>query len=337
MDLPRKLYGFRRRNIRECSLYESLGSLKYVRNPEIVHAQKGAGVPSVATPETSSRRTKGAKFLRRYVARYERQCEEDEAELALRRSRDEAQRAAERAREAQGAAEAATRAKAAFMTTVSRELCGPLEAIMQLAKTLAPEGPPAVAGSSGGAGEIGTIAAHLRDLIGDVLELARIEAGEVALVEEDLNLDSVIADSLDAIDARAQAKGVTVNFFPTATRIRSDGKRLRRIVDEVLTNALSSTPAGGGIAIELFEEREGGLMLSVIDGGAGMTAAEVDRAMKPIGASMADGRADTQQLSLAVAKAFIEVQGGRFFLESVPGSGTAACIYLPPRSVRRSA
>jgi two-component system cell cycle sensor histidine kinase PleC len=221
------------------------------------------------------------------------------------------------------------------MTTVSRELCAPLEAIMQLAKTLAPEAMPA--GSSGGAGEIGTIAAHLRDLIGDVLELARIEAGEVALVEEDLNLDSVIAASLGAIDARAQAKGVTVNFFPTATRIRSDGKRLRRIVDEVLTNALSSTPAGGGIAIELFEEREGGLMLSVIDGGAGMTAAEVDRALKPIGASMADGRADTQQLSLAVAKAFIEVQGGRFFLESVPGSGTAACIYLPPRSVRRSA
>jgi len=274
---------------------------------------------------------KRASSLRRYVARYERQCEEDEAELALRRSRDEAQRAAERAREAQAAAEAATRAKAAFMTTVSRELCAPLEAIVRLATTLASERPQAAAG------EIGTIAAHVRDLIGDILELARIEAGEAALVEEDLNLDSVIADSLDAIEARAQAKGVTVNFFPTATRIRSDGKRLRRIVDEVLTNALSSTPAGGGIAIELFEEREGGLMLSVIDGGAGMTAAEVDRAMKPIGASMADGRADTQQLSLAVAKAFIEVQGGRFFLESVPGSGTAACIYLPPRSVRRSA
>jgi two-component system cell cycle sensor histidine kinase PleC len=285
-------------------------------------------VPSVATPETSSPRAKRASFLRAYIARYERQCEEDEAELALRRSRDEAQRAAERAREAQAAAEAATRAKAAFMQTMSRELCAPLEAIAQLAKALAP---------GDGAGEIGAIAAHLRDLIGDVLELARIEAGEVALVEEDLNLDSVIAGCLDAIDARAQAKGVTVNFFPTATRIRSDGKRLRRIVDEVLTNALSSTPAGGGIAIELFEERSGGLMLSVIDGGAGMTAAEVDRALQPIGASAADGGADTRQLSLAVAKAFIEVQGGRFFLESVPGSGTAACIYLPPRSVRRSA
>jgi two-component system cell cycle sensor histidine kinase PleC len=292
-----------------------------------VDAQKGAGVPSVANPETSSRRARRASFLRRYVARYERQCEEDEAELALKRSRDEAQRAAERAREAQAAAEGATRAKAAFMETMSRELCSPLEAIAQLAKSPA---------SEGSAAEIGTIASHLRDLIGDVLELARIEAGEVALVEEDLNLDSVIAARLGAIDARAQAKGVTVNFFPTATRIRSDGKRLRRIVDEVLTNALSSTPAGGDIAIELFEERSGGLMLSVIDGGAGMTAAEVDRALQPIGASAADG-ADTRQLSLAVAKAFIEVQGGRFFIESVPGSGTAACIYLPPRSVRRSA
>jgi two-component system, cell cycle sensor histidine kinase PleC len=288
-------------------------------------------VSSVAIPETSSQRGKRASYLRRYVARYERQCEEGEAELALRRSRDDAQRAAERAREAQAAAEAATRAKAAFMETMSRELCAPLEAIMQLAKTLVPDGSPT------GAGEIGTIASHLRDLIGDVLELARIEAGEVTLVEEDLNLDSVIADSLDAIEARAQAKGVTVNFFPTATRIRSDGKRLRRIVDEVLTNALSCTPAGGGIAIELFEERSGGLMLSVIDGGTGMTAAEVDRALKPIGETATDGRADTRQLSLAVAKAFIEAQGGRFFIESVPGSGTAACIYLPPRSVRRSA
>jgi two-component system cell cycle sensor histidine kinase PleC len=272
-------------------------------------------------------------MLRRYLARYERQCEEDEAELALRRSRDEAQRAAERAREAQGVAEAATRAKAAFMETMSRELCAPLEAIVQMAKALG----PAAANTNGGASEIGEVAAHLRDLIGDVLELARIEAGEVALVEEDLNLDSVIGASLSAIDARAQAKGVTVNFCPTATRIRSDGRRLRRIVDEVLTNALSSTPAGGGIAIELFEEREGGLMLSVIDSGAGMTAAEVDRALQPVGAAPADHRADTRQLSLALAKAFIELQGGRFFIESVPGSGTAACIYLPPRSVRRSA
>jgi two-component system cell cycle sensor histidine kinase PleC len=290
-------------------------------------------MPSVATPEISSPRAKRPSMLRRYIARYERQCEEDEAELALRRSRDEAQRAAERAREAQGVAEGATRAKAAFMETMSRELCAPLEAIMQMAQALG----PATATASGGAGEIGEVAAHLRDLIGDVLELARIEAGEVALVEEDLNLDSVIGASLSAIDARAQAKGVTLNFCPTATRIRSDGKRLRRIVDEVLTNALSSTPAGGGIVIELFEEREGGLMLSVIDGGAGMTAAEVDRALQPIGTAAADHRADTRQLSLALAKAFIELQGGRFFIETVPGSGTAACIYLPPRSVRRSA
>jgi signal transduction histidine kinase len=290
-------------------------------------------MPSVATPEMSPPRAKRASMLRRYIARYERQCEEDEAELALRRSRDEAQRAAERAREAQGVAEAATRAKAAFMETMSRELCAPLEAIMQMAKALG----LGAANTNGAAGEIGEVAAHLRDLIGDVLELARIEAGEVALVEEDLNLDSVIGASLNAIDARAQAKGVTVNFCPTATRIRSDGKRLRRIVDEVLTNALFSTPAGGGIAIELFEEREGGLMLSVIDGGAGMTAAEVDRALQPIGMAAADHRADTRQLSLALAKAFIELQGGRFFIETVPGSGTAACIYLPPRSVRRSA
>jgi two-component system, cell cycle sensor histidine kinase PleC len=299
----------------------------------VCSSQQGAGMPSVATPETSSQRARCASLLRRYVARYERQCEEDEAELTLRRSRDEAQRAAERAQDAQAAAEAATRSKAAFMETMSRELCAPLEAIMQMAKALGPKGSKAMAE---GGGEIGTAAAHLRDLVGDVLELARIEAGDAALVEEDFNLDSVIAASLSAIDARAQAKGVRVNFCPTATRIRSDSKRLRRIFDDVLTHALWSTPAGGGIAIEVFEEREGGLMLSVIDSGAGMTATEVDDALQPIGAA-GGHRADTRQLSLALAKAFIELQGGRFFIETMPGSGTAACIYLPPHSVRRSA
>jgi signal transduction histidine kinase len=221
------------------------------------------------------------------------------------------------------------------MATMSRELCAPLEAIMRLAQSLRPEDP---AQRKGDVSEIGAVAAHLRDVIADVLELARIEAGESALVEEELNLDSVIAASLNAIDSRAQAKGVTVNFFPTATRIRSDGRRLRRIFDDVLMHALSSTPVGGGIAIELFEEREGGLVLSVIDGGAGMTPVEVDQALRPIDASAPDDRrVDTRQLSLAIAKAFMELQGGRFFIESVPGSGTAACIYLPPRSVRRSA
>ena len=293
-------------------------------------------MPSVATPELSSSRAKRASYLRRYLARYERQCEEDEAELALRRTRDEAQRAAERAREAQADAEAANRAKAAFMATMSRELCAPLATIMTLAQSLQAE---EISGLPRGqaASEIGSVAAHLRDLIGDVLELARIGAGEAALVEEDLNLDSIIADSLNAIDARAQAKGVTVNFCPTATRVRSDGKRLRRIFDDVLMHALRSTPAGGGIVIELFEEREGGLMLSVIDGGAGMTPSEVTAALQPVGTTAPIERADTRQLSLALAKAFMELQGGQFFIETVPGSGTAACIYLPPRSVRRSA
>jgi len=295
-------------------------------------------MPSIATPEMSSQRTRRTSFLRRYIARYERLCEEDEAELALRRSRDEAQRAAERAREAQGVAEAATRAKAAFMATMSRELSAPLLAIIGLAQSLQAEEPPQATQGRAAAAEIGAVAAHLRDLIGDVLELARIGAGETALVEEDLNLDSIIAASLNAIDARVQAKGVTVNFCPSATRVRSDGRRLRRIFDDVLMHALWSTPAGGGIAIELFEEREGGLMLSVIDGGAGMTPNEVTEALQPVGAPAPDERrVDTRQLSLALAKAFIELQGGQFFIESVPGSGTAACIYLPPRSVRRSA
>jgi signal transduction histidine kinase len=284
----------------------------------------------------SSSRAKRASYLRRYLARYERQCEEDEAELALRRSRDEAQRAAERAREAQAEAEAANRAKAAFMATMSRELCAPLATIMTLAQSLQAEETSGLPRGQA-ASEIGSVAAHLRDLIGDVLELARIGAGEAALVEEDLNLDSIIADSLNAIDARAQAKGVTVNFCPTATRVRSDGKRLRRIFDDVLMHALRSTPAGGGIVIELFEEREGGLMLSVIDGGAGMTPSEVTAALQPVGTTAPIERADTRQLSLALAKAFMELQGGQFFIETVPGSGTAACIYLPPRSVRRSA
>src|SRR5262245_49079654 len=293
-------------------------------------------MPSVATPELSPPRAKRASMLRRYITRYERQCEEDEAELALRRSRDEAQRAAERAREAQAEAETANRAKAAFMATMSRELCAPLATIMTLAQSLQAEETSGVPRGQA-ATEIGSVAAHLRDLIGDVLELARIGSGETALVEEDLNLDSIIADSLNAIDARAQAKGVTVNFCPTATRVRSDGKRLRRIFDDVLMHALRSTPTGGGIAIELFEEREGGLMLSVIDGGAGMTPSEVTAALQPVGATAPIERADTRQLSLALAKAFMELQGGQFFIETVPGSGTAACIYLPPRSVRRSA
>jgi two-component system cell cycle sensor histidine kinase PleC len=294
-------------------------------------------MPSVATPEISSPRARRASMLRRYIARYERQCEEDEAELALRRSRDEAQREAARAREAQGAAEAATRAKAAFMATMSRELSTPLTAIMGLAQSLQAEEQAGSPRGQAAAAEIGSVAAHLRDLIGDVLELARIGAGETTLVEEDLNLDSIIADSLGAIDARAQAKGVTLNFCPSATRVRSDGRRLRRIFDDVLMHALRSTPAGGGIVIELFEERTGGLMLSVIDGGAGMTPSEVSAALQPVGAPAPAERADTRQLSLALAKAFMELQGGQFFIEAVPGSGTAACIYLPPRSVRRSA
>ena len=152
------------------------------------------------------------------------ECEEDEAELALRRSRDEAQREAARAREAQGAAEAAMRAKAAFMATMSRELSAPLAAIMGLAQSLQAEEQAGSPRGQAAAAEIGSVAAHLRDLIGDVLELARIGAGETTLVEEDLNLDSIIADSLGAIDARP-SQGRDAQLLARAPRGCSDGRR----------------------------------------------------------------------------------------------------------------
>src|SRR5215813_3656862 len=116
-------------------------------------------MPSVATPELPSSRAKRASYLRRYLVRYERQCEEDEAELALRRSRDEAQRAAERAREAQAEAEAANRAKAAFMATMSRELSAPLAAIVGLAQSLQAEESAGTPRGQAAAAEIGAVAA----------------------------------------------------------------------------------------------------------------------------------------------------------------------------------
>lgn len=277
--------------------------------------------------------------MHRFVGEYERLCDEDDADRALRRSRDEAQRAADRARAALETAETATKGKSAFMATMSRELCGPLDSIKLMAQTLRRD--VVVNKSNDGAKDgskiedISYLASQLRDVVGDVLELSRIEAGEAALIEEDLSLDAVIAASVDGVGALALAKNVTISFFPTATRIRSDGKRLRRILDDLLMRALRSTPPGDTIAIELFQEREGGLMLSIIDHGSGMAPDEVAQAMQPIEVYATDDRSPgARQFGLALIKAFIELQGGRFFIESVQGQGTAACIYLPPRSAR---
>jgi signal transduction histidine kinase len=212
-----------------------------------------------------------------------------------------------------------------FLMSVSHELRTPLTAIRghveALREGVVTEEEMRVASLTVIAAE----AERLERLVGDVLDLAKLDAHRFTVLREEVDLKRLIDRAYAAFDQEAKRREITYEQIVRAEPvITSDGDRVLQIISNLLSNAFHWTPDGGRIAVELGAEN-GSVSIAVQDNGPGIAAHEQERIFRAFWSL--DGRGTG--LGLAIARELATALGGRIDLESAPGHGSRFEFVLP--------
>ena len=240
---------------------------------------------------------------------------------------------------ARAQAEAANIAKSRFLATMSHELRTPLNAILGFSEVMHTEllGPLHNASYKDYAASIHDSGSHLLNLINEILDLSRIEAGKYELTEESVHLDEIVGDCWRLLKLRADGKGQTVTFDinPISPCIWADARAARQVCLNLISNALKFTPRGGHIQISVINTADGRQTLAVKDNGPGIPPSEIHKVMQPFGqGSLAQQTAEGGTgLGLPIVKGLIELHDGHFELTSELRKGTTAAVIFPASRV----
>ncbi|MCZ6764492.1 MAG: ATP-binding protein, partial [Alphaproteobacteria bacterium] len=231
-------------------------------------------------------------------------------------------------------AELANRSKSEFLANMSHELRTPLNAIIGFSEVMEQElfGPMGHANYKDYAGDILYSGRHLLNIINDILDVSKAEAGMIDLSEEVVDLADVIEACLRLIRPRAVEKDLTVEAdLPQQNiQIRADKRRLKQVVLNLLSNAVKFTEKGG-VIVELRSDPKEGVILRVIDTGIGISQADLDRVMEPFvqADSTLSRSAEGTGLGLPLSRSLVEFHGGELTITSELGKGSIATVRLP--------
>ena len=230
-------------------------------------------------------------------------------------------------------AEKASSAKSSFLANMSHELRTPLNAVLGFSEIIAGEmfGPVGDGRYRDYAGLINSAGTHLLDLIGDILDMSKIEAGKLELHRERVDAAALVRECTELVAERATAGGIMlVSDLARAPRqLSADRRAVKQILLNLLSNAIKFTPKGGSIAVRVSDE--GALChFAVSDTGIGMPAAEMSRIGNPfVQLSNNLGEHVGTGLGLALVRGLTDLHGGNFRIESREGQGTTVTIQLP--------
>jgi len=242
-------------------------------------------------------------------------------------------------REAKDAAERGNRAKNSFLANISHELRTPLNAIIGFSEMMKHEifGPLEPANYRTYVDDIHESGMHLLELINDILDMSKAEAGMTDLQESPVNVVDIIRTSVRMMTRRAYNGGISVEeeLPGQLPMLRADERRLRQIVLNLLSNAVKFTDDGGRVAIAALLAPDGHFLIRISDNGIGMTPEDMVRVMEPF--VQADSRLSRKYegsgLGLPLTKALVNAHGGSLTLASEPGKGTTATVSFPPERV----
>jgi signal transduction histidine kinase len=230
------------------------------------------------------------------------------------------------------ALETASTHKSEFLANMSHELRTPLNAIIGFSQVLR-EG---ISGEVNAKQEeylddILTSANHLLALINDVLDLSKVEAGQVELQIAPFSLQDALERGVSMVREQATQDGVQVTLHADGSLdlVMGDERRIRQVIFNLLSNAVKFAPAGGQVDVDATR-LNGEVTVSVADTGPGIAAQDLDRIFEQfqqteVGASQPEGTG----LGLALSKRFVEMHGGRIWCESVLGTGSTFVFTLP--------
>jgi cell cycle sensor histidine kinase DivJ len=217
---------------------------------------------------------------------------------------------------------------------MSHELRTPLNAIIGFSDVMRQEmfGKIEVPKYKEYAGLIHDSGRHLLDLIGDVLDMSKIEAGKYELSPEAVDTPDLIGKCLETVKVTAERKKVRLTAnLAAASGLVADKRALKQILLNLLSNAVKFTPAGGTVEVATAT-KAGWFWLGVADDGVGIGEDDLKRIGKPF--EQAGGGTFIRQhegtgLGLSLVRSFVELHGGRVEIESALGQGTTVRVFLP--------
>jgi len=253
------------------------------------------------------------------------------AENRLQAHRERLQEAVKLARDQARKAEIAARAKSDFLAHMSHELRTPLNAILGFSETIRDTrlGPIGTESYREYAGYIHESGAHLLSLINDILDMSRIEAGQMELRVERHQAIDLVRESLAMIEGEANSKKITLDISGVAPdlTVRGDRRAIKQVLINLLSNAVKFTPTGG--RVEVLGEMIGNeaTELTVTDTGIGIPEESLEQIFEAF-VMLGQAEAGTG-LGLPLAKGLVDLHGGSLTIDSTPGAGTKAHVKFP--------
>lgn len=248
-------------------------------------------------------------------------------------------RAEEELTQAKSLAEKTSSQKTDFLARVSHEIRTPLNAIIGFSELMVDErfGPIANERYRDYLRDINRSGNHVLDLVNDLLDISKIEAGEQEMAHEVVSLNDTLAETVAMMQPQANRERVIIrsSFASRLPDVVADLRSVRQIALNILSNAVRYTQAGGQVIVSTAYEPTGEVVMRVRDTGIGMTPAEIEQAMKPFKQinAVKRGRGDGTGLGLPLTKAMVEANRARFSITSSPGDGTLVEVTFPATRV----
>jgi signal transduction histidine kinase len=226
----------------------------------------------------------------------------------------------------------ASKHKSDFLANMSHELRTPLNAILGFTQVLQeklfgqvnPKQEEYLA-------DIHSSADHLLELINDVLDLSKVEAGQIELEKAPFSLREALERGVVMVRERATKGGVSITLEPDpdVELVEADERRIRQVLFNLLSNAVKFTPQGGHVDVSATRDN-GEVLVSIADTGPGIAPEDQERIFQEfqqtgLGAEQREGTG----LGLALSKSLVELHGGRIWVESEPGKGSTFTFTLP--------
>jgi len=240
---------------------------------------------------------------------------------------------AEKYAEEKTRAEEANQAKSSFLANMSHELRTPLNAIIGFSEIMESGmfGPLGADRYGEYCRDIRDSGRYLLDVINDILDMSKIEAGRLRLDPEDLELDKMLADAMRVVSGRAEEKRLTLDAeIDSGIRFRADRRAFKQIVLNLLTNAVKFTPEHGRVTVR-GRVSAGSVMVAIEDTGIGipkMALKKLGRPFEQVESQLTKSHQGSG-LGLAIARSLTELHQGTLRIRSTPGVGTIVLLRLP--------
>ncbi|MER9765150.1 PAS domain S-box protein [Mesorhizobium sp. M0189] len=302
---------------------------------------EGLSEPGVASVMNDGREVIGREAQGRFIPLFMTigRLPNDSGFCAVVRDITQWKRAEEDLTQARAVAERASSQKTDFLARISHEIRTPLNAIIGFSELMVDEkfGPVANDRYRDYLRDINRSGNHVLDLVNDLLDISKIEAGQQEMAYEAVSLNDTLAETVAMMQPQANRERVIIrsSFASRLPEVVADLRSVRQIALNILSNAVRYTQAGGQVIVSTAYELSGDVVMRVRDTGIGMSQSEIEQALKPFKQinALKRGRGDGTGLGLPLTKAMVEANRARFTINSTPGEGTLVEVAFPSTRV----